>query len=73
MTTVSWLAVVVLGPGALLVFVWFLFDVRGLLDGTRNQSDDGSGGASDHARAARQADHGEGDPGAPGHGPSRDR
>lgn len=24
----TWLAVVILGPGAALVFIWFLFDLR---------------------------------------------
>ena len=31
MTIFTWLAIAVLGPGALAVFVWFLRDVRKLL------------------------------------------
>ena len=31
MNTATWLAIAVLGPGALLVFVWFLADLRHLL------------------------------------------
>jgi hypothetical protein len=31
MTFLTWLAIGVLGPGALAVFVWFLRDVRRLL------------------------------------------
>ncbi len=31
MTILTWLAIGVLGPGALAVFVWFLRDVRRLL------------------------------------------
>jgi hypothetical protein len=29
----TWAAIVILGPGALAVFVWFLVDVRRLLTG----------------------------------------
>lgn len=35
MTVATWLAVAVLGPGALGIFVWFLADVRRILDGDR--------------------------------------
>jgi hypothetical protein len=31
MTLLTWLAIGVLGPGALAIFVWFLRDLRGLL------------------------------------------
>ncbi len=29
----TWIAVIVLGPGALAVFVWFIFDVRKMFRG----------------------------------------
>lgn len=31
MEVVTWLSVIVLGPGALAIFVWFLLDVRKML------------------------------------------
>jgi hypothetical protein len=40
-TAVSWLAILVLGPGALLIFAWFLLDVRQLLGGLRDLRHDG--------------------------------
>lgn len=33
MNAITWAAILVLGPGALLVFAWFLRDLRGLLGG----------------------------------------
>lgn len=33
MRLATWIAILVLGPGALAVFAWFLRDLRGLLDG----------------------------------------
>jgi len=30
MAVMTWIAVAILGPGSLAVFVWFLFDVRKL-------------------------------------------
>ena len=33
MNVLTWLAVAVLGPGAIAVFVWFLRDVRRVVDG----------------------------------------
>jgi len=33
MTAATWIAIAVLGPGSLAVFVWFLLDVRQLLNG----------------------------------------
>lgn len=41
MTLLTWLAILVLGPGALAVFVWFLRDVRRLF------REDGSGADGD--------------------------
>jgi len=31
MSTLTWLSVLLLGPGAIAVFVWFLVDLRRLL------------------------------------------
>jgi len=35
MTRLTWLAILVLGPGSLVVFVWFLRDVRRLFSSGR--------------------------------------
>lgn len=39
MTVMTWLAIVVLGPGAIALFIWFLRDARNLL---RPSDEDGS-------------------------------
>ena len=31
MNTMTWLSIVILGPGAVLIFLWFLKDVKDLL------------------------------------------
>jgi hypothetical protein len=36
-TALTWLAVAILGPGAVAVFLWFLRDVRDVLDGDRGE------------------------------------
>jgi len=43
MTSATWIAIAVLGPGALAVFVWFLADVGKILNGnpeSRSDEDD---------------------------------
>jgi hypothetical protein len=37
MQVVTWLSVLVLGPGSVAIFVWFLFSLRGAFD---ERSDD---------------------------------
>lgn len=33
MNALTWLAIALIGPGAIAVFAWFARDLRGLLDG----------------------------------------
>ena len=40
MTAATWIAIAVLGPGALAVFIWFLADVETILDGSPAQRGD---------------------------------
>ena len=41
MTSATWIAIAILGPGALAVFIWFLADIRTLLDGSAEKTGDG--------------------------------
>ena len=44
MTVATWLAIAVLGPGALAVFAWFLHDVGRVLGPRRARPAGGAGG-----------------------------
>ena len=39
----TWLAICILGPGALALFVWFLADLRSLLKRQREEGEDRDG------------------------------
>jgi hypothetical protein len=39
MQIVTWLSVLVLGPGSVAIFVWFLFSLRGILRERKREED----------------------------------
>jgi hypothetical protein len=46
MKLATWLSVVVLGPGSLAIFVWFLLDVKRVFGRRRAPSEEASDGGS---------------------------
>ena len=41
----TWISVIILGPGALTVFIWFLIDMRRMIDSSAPDKPPGDAGA----------------------------